>query len=211
MRVNLKDGEMVVKQNDFGLLVDSYVRGLIRYNPYVADGPDGTDARLREWWPQLEEYWQRQIQVSIEVAIHMDEYPPPAHSDRKPLQNKELWIKFLKDFRPSKSPFTVDYSCDKCKAKGVKLWRQSHTFADHIDLLCATCLAPDEKVDDNGKWQEPPYKDKDGKQILEGYRTDQVKGRVPAVPVGDTYWGYTSVPSQDVEWWVGLPTYPSKR
>ena len=196
----LKESQMVVKKNDFGLLVESYVRKLLQYNPYVAEGPDGTDARLREWWPQLEEYYQRHIQSAIEVAIELDKYPAPSHSDRKPLQNKELWIKFLKDFRPSKSAFTVDYHCSKCKAKGVKLWRQSHTFADYIELLCATCLAPDIKVSDKGKAKDESI----------GFETDQINGRLPAIPVDDTYWGYSSVPSQDVEWWIGLPTYPSK-
>jgi len=200
---------MVVKQNDFGLLVDSYVRGLLRHNPYVADGPHGTDARLREWWPQLEDYWKRQIQTHIEVAIALDE--PPRYN-REPLQNKELWVQFIKDFRPGKSPHTVKYHCHKCKAKNVKLWRGVHGSADENghELLCATCLAPDTVVDEKGKWQEPPYKDKDGKVLFDGHKTDQVKGWLPAIPVDDTYWGYSSVPSQDVEWWVGLPTYPSR-
>jgi len=203
--------EMVVKQDDFGFLVEYFVRGILRYNPYVPDGDYGTDTKLRKWWPMLEEWYQRHIQTDIEVAIELDKYPAPAHSDRKPLQNKELWQKFIKDFRPPKAPFTVDYHCHKCKARNVKLWREYNTCADYTDLLCASCLAPGEEVDEEGRWQEPPYKAKDayGNQIP-GMHTDQVKGMVPAVPVGDTYWGYTSVPSQDLEWWKGLPTYPPK-
>ena len=199
--VLLKEGQMVVKQNDFGLLVESYVNRLLRYNPYVAEGKGGTDERLREWWPQLEEYYQRHIQTAIEIAIEMDKYPAPAHSDRKPLQNKDLWIKFLKDFRPAPSKFTVDYTCSKCNAKGVKLWRQYQTFTDHLELLCAKCAAPGVEVDDDGRCESE-----------HGGRTDQIGSwLVPAVPTGDTFWGYTSVPSQDVEWWRGLPTYPSKK
>jgi hypothetical protein len=195
----LKEGEIVVKQSDFGMLVENWVQRLLKYNPYVADGEHGTDARLRKWWPLCDEYDQRHIQTAIEVAIEMDKYPPPAHSDRKPLQNKELWIQFLKDFRPPPSDFTVDYTCSKCKVKGVKLWRQYQTCADAQELLCAKCGAPDTVVD------------ADGRADRDGMRTDQIGSwLVPAVPVGDTYWGYTSVPSQDVEWWRKLPTYPPK-
>lgn len=42
--------------------------------------------------------------------------------------------------------------------------------------------------------------------IIHGTIT-KMNGKVPAVPVDNTYWGYSSVPSQDLEWWVGLPTY----
>jgi hypothetical protein len=205
----LKNGEIVVKQADFGWLVQSWVQKLLKYNPYVADGEHGTDARLRKWWPMLDDYDRRHIQTDIEVAIALDE--PPRYN-REPLQNKELWVKFLKDFRPGKSAFTVDYTCSKCKAKGVKLWRGVHGCADDDGnkLLCASCLAPGEKVDEKGKWQSPPYKDKDGKELFDGHYIDQVKSWLPAVPVDDTYWGYSSVPSQDVEWWESLPTYPSK-
>mgnify|MGYP001182193281 FL=1 len=200
--VILRDGEMVVKKDDFGFLVETWVSKLLRYNPYVADGEHGTDAKLRRWWPSLEEYYQRHIQSAIEVAIELDKYPAPTHSDRNPLQNKELWVQFLKDFRPSKSAFTIDYHCHKCKAKNVKLWRGVHGCSDNEghELLCATCLAPGIKVSDKGKAEDESI----------GFETDQIKGWLPAIPVDDTYWGYSSVPSQDVEWWVTLQTYPSK-
>lgn len=202
-KVSIKDNEMVVKMDDFGFLVETWVNKILKHNPYVAEGDHGTDAKLRKWWPMLEEYYQRHIQVAIEVALEMDKYPPPAHSDRKPLQNKELWQKFLADFRPPKSPFTINYHCHKCKEQNVKLWRGVHGCkdADGNGLLCASCLAPDTIVDEHGKWTEPGE---------HGMYTDQVKSWLPAVPVGDTYWGYSSVPSQDVEWWQGLPTYPPK-
>lgn len=192
--------KVTVKQDDFGFLVGEFIRATLR--------PKGSgwasewiDAKLREWWPQVDDYYQRRIISAIEVAIILDEHP------RDPLEHREMWEKIVADLRPPRSPFTVAYHCHTCKATNVKLWRQSHTFADNIELQCASCLAPEEQVDDEGRWQEPPFTDKDGKVIYEGHKTDQVKGRVPAVPVGDTYWGYTSVPSQDVEWWVALPTY----
>ncbi len=199
----VKASEMVVRKDDFGFLVQEFIMVELRH-PHEETW---LDARLREWWPMLEEYYQRQIQSAIEVAILLDE---PARSSREPLKYKEMWKKFIADFRPPKSPHTIKYHCDKCKAQNVKLWRGVHGCADNEGnkLLCATCLAPGEKVDDNGKLQEEPYKDASGKTIGEGMETDQVKGWLPAIPVGDTYWGYSSVPSQDVEWWVNLPTYP---
>jgi hypothetical protein len=202
--VILKADEMVVKMDDFGWLVETWVRKLLDYNPYVAEGEHGTDARLRRFWPMLEDYYKRHIQTDIEVAIALDDPPRP---NRQPLQNKELWIQFLKDFRPAKSAFTVEYHCHKCKSKGLKLWRGVHGCADvnGNELLCATCLAPEITVSDKGKAMT-----KLSLHVGDEIETDQVKGWLPAIPVDDTYWGYSSVPSQDVEWWVGLPTYPSK-
>jgi len=201
-KVTIKDNEMVVKMDDFGFLVETLVKKLLDYNPYVAEGEHGTDAKLRNWWPLLEDYYKRHIQTDIEVAIALDE--PPRYN-RKPLQHKELWIQFLKDFRPGKSAYTVDYHCHKCKARDVKLWRGVHGCADDEgnELLCASCLAPGIEVSSEGKasWKMDGMSERD---------SDQINGWLPAVPVDDTYWGYSSVPSQDVEWWVALPTYPPK-
>lgn len=194
----LKESEMVIPKNDFGILVEEFVRKILNYNPYTLEW---VDAKLREWWPQLGEYYQRHIQTAIEVTLELNKHP---YGDRKPLpeRHKEMWEKFIKDVRPPKSPFTIDYHCHKCKAKGVKLWRGVHGCedADGNELLCASCLAPDIKVSDKGKAHDESI----------GFETDQIRGWLPAVPVDDTYWGYSSVPSQDVEWWVGLPTYLSK-
>lgn len=193
----IKDGEIVVSQNDFGFLVEEWVHQLLRHNPYVADGEHGTDARLRKYWPLIEEYYQRHIQTAIEVAILLDDPPRP---NREPLKHKELWQKFIDDHRPPKAPFTVDYTCSKCKAQGIKLWRQYQTCADAQELVCAKCGCPDKIVDEDGRVERDDF----GK-------TDQIGSwLVPAVPVGDTYWGYSSVPSQDVEWWRKLPTYSPK-
>ncbi len=81
---------------------------------------------------------------------------------------------------------------------------------DGNKLLCAACLAPGVEVDDEGRWQDADYPTGDGK-FIPGHRTDLVKGWLPAIPVGDTFWGYGSVPSQDVEWWVALATYPKEQ
>lgn len=36
------------------------------------------------------------------------------------------------------------YHCGKCGALGVRLWRQSHTFADSVQLRCSACKAEDD-------------------------------------------------------------------
>jgi hypothetical protein len=194
----VKDSEVVVKANDFGLLVEELVRDSLR--PKRNIDANWLDGKLCEWWPKLLEYYQRHIIQDIELAIMLDDPPRPSG----PLQHKEMWVRFVKDFRPARSTFTIDYCCGKCKTKNVKLWRGVHGCPDDSGnkLLCATCLAPDDVVDDEGRWQEPPP---------HSMRTDQVKGWLPAVPVGDTYWGYSSVPSQDIEWWIALPTYTKEK
>lgn len=92
---------------------------------------------------------------------------------------------------------TVDYVCGKCRLRGVKLWRGIHGCTiDGHELLCAKCLAPNTKVDDEGKCHHK-Y----------GIFTDQVENGLPAVPVQDTFYGYSSVPAEGVRWWKNLPTY----
>lgn len=207
MKVKLmKQDEVIVKKDDFGFLVEQFVRDCLR--PNTNFNLEWFNDKLRGWWFSLEEYHQRHIICDIEVAIAMDE--PPRYN-RQPMDpvNKFMWQKVIKDLRPARSTYTVDYHCHKCKARDLKLWRGVHGCADKDgnELLCAKCLAPDAEVDAQGRWQEPPFKDKDGKELCSGMRTDQVKSWLPAVPVGDTHWGYSSVPSQDVEWWRALPTY----
>lgn len=145
---------------------------------------------LRQLWPKIEPYFQRRIICDIEVALHM--------TDLQPLAFEKEWQALRDELRGPKAPFTVEYRCGKCKAEGLKLWRGVHGCADDDgnELLCAACLAPGIVVGDDGRHEEKTYG-----------RTDQVKGWLPAVPVDDTFWGYTSVPSQDVDWWRALPTY----
>ncbi len=185
----LKEGEIVVSQNEFGFLVETFIRDCLRRN----NDEQWLNEHIRAWWPKLESYYRRHIISSIEVAIALDE--PPRYN-RRELDNKEMWKKIVKDLRDPRSPFTVKYACSKCKKEGVKLWRDYQTCADYCDLECAACLAPDIKVGEDGMHEEKDFG-----------RTDQLNHKVPAIPVDDTYWGYTSVPSQDVEWWVALPTY----
>jgi hypothetical protein len=190
--VILKSDEIVVDQNEFGFLVETFIRDCLRRN----NDETWLNEHIHAWWPKIESYYRRQIISNIEVSIALDE--PPRYN-RRELDNKEMWKKIIKDLREPRSPFTVNYQCSKCKQKGVKLWRDYQTCADYCELECATCLAPDIKVDDEGMHEKKDFG-----------RSDQLNGKVPAIPVDDTYWGYSSVPSQDVEWWKSLSTYPSK-
>ena len=97
----------------------------------------------------------------------------------------------------------AEYVCGACGARGVKLWREANTFLVHQTLRCAACAAPSGDVGEDGK-----IKSKYG-------RTDQIGGRLPAVPdplpgpdlgLQGTFWGYTSVPEDGVAWWRSLPT-----
>lgn len=92
------------------------------------------------------------------------------------------------------------YDCSKCKATNCKLWREYQVSANRTDLFCASCGLTDQK--------------KEGSIDADGYRsgerTDTIGWLVPAVPVddGSSYWGYSNVPIDGVQWWRALNTYP---
>jgi hypothetical protein len=89
-----------------------------------------------------------------------------------------------------------NYVCSKCGATGVKLWREYQTFLDHIHLKCLGCSIEEQRESLNQQ---------DIASIIDG-RTDQIGWRVAACPTDDgTYWGYTSVPQDVVDWWKNLP------
>lgn len=108
-----------------------------------------------------------------------------------------------------------DYVCGGCGASNCKLWRQYNTFLDRLNLLCATCAGKDQDkdvstLDSDGRYIHAEDLDQNG-DILE-HRTDSIGWLVPAVPTeeGDTYWHYTSVPDEGVDWWRQLPTWPNR-
>ena len=108
--------------------------------------------------------------------------------------------------------YRQDYVCTSCKARGLKLWRDYNTIASACELKCAGCATPAQVT-----YEAKSYTDRDrdflGALDADGmfmFRNgDQLGGLVPAVPTpeGDTFWGYTSVPTEDVLWWYTLPTY----
>lgn len=83
------------------------------------------------------------------------------------------------------------YRCCKCSATGVKLWR-GYNECD-VKLFCQECAEKDQ-----------------GKSIYKG--SDQIGWMVPAVPAEapddegklNWFWGYSSVPSEGVDWWYSL-------
>ncbi|OHA80755.1 MAG: hypothetical protein A2675_01240 [Candidatus Yonathbacteria bacterium RIFCSPHIGHO2_01_FULL_51_10] len=128
------------------------------------------------------------------------------------------------------------YVCGECGASGVKLWREYQTFLDHQSLRCLICACREQDkvrtptedgcslyTDKVHHWYRTAttrpgwwngYDPKDGpppdaiETRTERDKTDQIGWRVPAVPTeeGNTYWGYTSVPTSGINWWCKLPT-----
>jgi hypothetical protein len=99
------------------------------------------------------------------------------------------------------SPMTPnEYTCTSCGVSGVKLWREYNTFADQTVLECACCAMDSQKKEGEV--------DQNGLRKSEYGTTDQIGWRVPAIPTpeGESFWGYTSVPTEGCEWWRKLPT-----
>jgi hypothetical protein len=87
----------------------------------------------------------------------------------------------------------ASYVCEKCGVHGVKLWRPAHGFR----LLCRACAEP-EQTDAIARYATYA-------------RRDTIGDLLPAVPVGDTFWGYSSVPQEGCDWWNALPDKPDPR
>lgn len=109
---------------------------------------------------------------------------------------------------PKEPDNLVPYVCEKCKATGVKLWREYQTLLDQQHLLCAICAAVTEDknitgINENGQHSS---------DVLEGMKTTQIGYMVPAIltELEDTFWGLMSVPQDRWEWWVALPTLKEK-
>ncbi len=179
---------MTVSQSDLGSMLLATVRYTLRGNGFTAEY---TDKLVRRHFAACDDYDKRQILTEIEVALAV---PRPEIGT-----NRDAWEALVEEIRPPKAPYTVDYRCGKCKADGLKLWRGVHgcNDADGNGLLCAACLVPKTRIGDDGKATCDDF----------GMRTDQIAGWLPAVPTGDTFWGYSSVPTADVRWWTALPTY----
>lgn len=191
-----------MRQSDLG----SMLLATVRYSLRMRGGYTAEYAAklVRRHFNACDDYDQRQIVTEIEIAVACPE------RDIVPKSDLDQWSALVEEIRPPKAPFTVKYACGKCHVDGVKLWRGIHgcEFKGGYELLCAACLAPDQVVDDDGK---TPWSTKDASgKVHDMGKTDQVANGLPAVPVGDTFWGYTSVPTADVRWWKALPTYKDR-
>lgn len=85
-----------------------------------------------------------------------------------------------------------NYKCSVCGISGIKLWREV-AFCLPVDLFCIEYGKKNQNLPDwnwMNQWNT---------------RSDQLGNLLPAVPTEDgSYWGYTSVPSNDCRWWHQL-------
>jgi hypothetical protein len=153
---------------------------------------DQVIAMVRSVWTLLDDYNKRIALSELEVVVAV-------HAEK--VASIDTWRALIEELIPPKAPFTVRYVCDGCGVPDLKLWRGVHGAKDRLgrSLLCAACLAPDVHVDDEGR----------APSEFGGW-THQVADWLPAVPVDDTFWGYSSTPTSDVRWWKAIPTYVTK-
>jgi hypothetical protein len=96
----------------------------------------------------------------------------------------------------------AQYACGTCSVAGHKLWRNYVFLLEHVELVCANCLAQRVGI-------FPGDISAVGLHLKDGIPSDQIGRWLPAVPApGGGFWGYTSVPSKGVKWWRDLPTWP---
>lgn len=177
-----------IPQVDLGVMLRSTIDDHCLDAAFVAN-------LIRRHFAAIDDHDKRQVLTHLEAVVAVPRNRFREEADR------EVWKGLIEEIMPPKTPFTVDYHCHGCKARDVKLWRGVHGYTDAFgrELLCARCLVPDATVD------------ADGRAASKYGRTDQVGGWLPAVPCGDTFWGYTSAPTYDVRWWQALPTYATHR
>lgn len=119
----------------------------------------------------------------------------------------------IQPFKYSTISAPEGYKCSECGASGVKLWREYNMFLDNQSLNCADCALERAQKNASGCKYIGPV-NAVGKLRVEytthghSHETDQIGWLVPAVPTedGETFWGYTSVPSDGVLWWKLLPS-----
>lgn len=109
------------------------------------------------------------------------------------------------------------YHCGQCGSLGIKLWREYNTFLNHQSLLCAKCACAEQNARSDKGFRVIPRPDGGADVRIDAgeeyqYYGDQIGWRIPAVPTadGETFWGYTSVPEDGVQWWFSLPLEASK-
>jgi hypothetical protein len=98
------------------------------------------------------------------------------------------------------------YVCACCNAAGVKLWR-IYGYSDN--LRCCDCSALEQSCDIGSL-------DQQGLRWSNLIRdlTDQIGGRIPAVPTGmtagDSHWSYGKIPEAAYQQWQALPNRANK-
>lgn len=89
------------------------------------------------------------------------------------------------------------YTCARCGARGVRIFRPGGTFFRPADLRCAECVVLGSGADPRS-------------EVAAHRRTPvQLCGYVAAVPSPDGLpWGITSIPPADLAAWLALPVLP---
>lgn len=119
----------------------------------------------------------------------------------------------LPAFSYSQKTIPEGYRCGVCNKTGVKLWREYQTFLDHQSLSCADCAMKRAEKNNSGCRYVGPVSAKGTLKVEytkhgHSHETDTIGWLVPAVPTedGGTFWGYTSVPREGVDWWRQIPS-----
>ncbi len=99
----------------------------------------------------------------------------------------------IKSFKYSDGKTPEGYVC-KCGASNVRLYREYQTFLEYQELTCTMCAIARYNKSHKQSW-EPEDKN------------HSIGWLVAAVPTedGTTFWGFTSVPQDGVDWWDKLP------
>ena len=95
----------------------------------------------------------------------------------------------MRPFNYKKLEIPEEYVCSKCGKHHVRLYRQYQTCAVAVELLCRSYSLEDQK-----------------QKVPDSEFEHSIGWLVAAVPTedGETYWGYTSVPQDGVDWWNNL-------
>lgn len=100
------------------------------------------------------------------------------------------------------------YECETCGKSMVRLFRESSTFLSHQELTCLSCAKkryPDAKNLTN---QSDSQRTNIGWLVLAV--PDILPGKDAKLPKGYTFWGYSSVPQNLLNWWFSLPIEGAK-
>lgn len=172
------------------------------YKPFTCSFPEGTAEYVK-----LHGDWRKEQGLEpVAIITGFENYYSAAECYSWACRNAYFPVngEYLKGFD------TSFYACSKCGASGCKLWRDSGFFS--FKLFCGICAQ-------KGREKGSPLQIPDEKGMFDWYcngeiippRTDQINGKLPAVPTEDgNYWGYTSVPNPALNWWYSLPSVPDR-
>jgi len=99
------------------------------------------------------------------------------------------------NFKYSTGVVPDGYECQDCGAFSVRLYREYNTFMEGQHLRCRACAMKNQS--------------KSNREFDDTFNSKEhsIGWLVAAVPTedGESFWGFTSVPDDGVEWWDNLP------